>query len=57
LSSGTYESDGLRNFIIDNLRTPSGRKVMPANTSLDFERTEKLRENVWDNFVRSLAGS
>ncbi len=57
LSSGTYEGEGLRNFIIDNLRSPSGRKVMPANTSLDFERTEQLRESVWKGFVKSLTGS
>lgn len=54
LSSGTYEGEGLRNFIIDNLRSPSGRKVMPANTALDYEKTEQLRESIWKSFVRSL---
>lgn len=46
----------IKDHLIDNLRNASGGKLMPTTSSLNFERTQKMRTAIWDRFARTIAG-
>jgi len=49
------DGEEVRQLCIEILRTKSGSPLMPRTHSMDYDRTIKMKESIWNNFVKTMS--